>query len=121
MMSMLTSKFMVLPTYLGSSLEVVLEGGKQFANIGGQLQEVVYATTSELAKLPYENLAEGFYLVGSGNTAVASALGCMGAIFLSTILSSSLMIRRPPPGFIPAGYSPPEGAAVTTGNVDVCT
>jgi len=121
MMSMLTSKFMVLPTYLGSSLEVVLEGGKQFANIGGQLQEVVYATTSELAKLPYENLAEGFYLVGSGNTGVASALGCMGAIFLSTILSSSLMIRRPPPGFIPAGYSPPEGAAVTTGNVDVAT
>jgi len=121
MMSMLTSKFSVLPTYLGSSLEVVLEGGKQFANIGGQLQEVVYATTSELAKLPYENLAEGFYLVGSGNTGVASALGCMGAIYAGTILSSSLMIRRPAPGFIPAGYVPPEGAAVTTGNVDVAT
>ena len=76
MMSMLTSKFSVLPTYLGSSVEVVLEGGKQFTNIGGQLQEVVYATTSELAKLPYDNLAEGFYLVGSGNTGVASALAC---------------------------------------------
>merc|ERR1719264_2386878 len=118
---MLTSKFSVLPTYLGNSLEVVLEGGKQFANIGGQLQEVVYATTSELAKLPYENLAEGFYLVGSGNTGVASALGCMGAIYAGTILSSSLMIRRPAAGYIPAGYVPPEGAAATSGNVDVAT
>merc|ERR1719370_1837956 len=120
-MSMLTSKFSVLPTYLGSSVEVVLEGGKQFTNIGGQLQEVVYATTSELTKLPYDNLAEGFYLVGSGNTGVASALGCMGAIYAGTILSSSLMIRRPAPGFIPAGYVPPEGAAGLTGNVDVAT
>merc|ERR1719145_171932 len=114
-MSMLTSKFSVLPTYLGSSVEVVLEGGKQFANIGGQLQEVVYATTSELAKLPYDNLAEGFYLVGSGNTGVASALACMGAIYAGTILSSALMIRRPTPGYIPAGYVPPENATVTTG------
>ena len=121
MMSMLTSKFSVLPTYLGSSVEVVLEGGKQFTNIGGQLQEVVYATTSELAKLPYDNLAEGFYLVGSGNTGVASALACMGAIYAGTILSSALMIRRPAPGFVPPGYVPPQGAASITGNVDVAT
>ena len=40
MMSLLTSKFSVLPTYLGSSCEVALEGGKQFARVGGQLQEV---------------------------------------------------------------------------------
>ena len=121
MMSMLTSKFSVLPTYLGSSVEVVLEGGKQFTNIGGQLQEVVYATASELAKLPYDNLAEGFYLVGSGNTGVASALACMGAIYAGTILSSALMIRRPAPGFVPPGYVPPQGAASITGNVDVAT
>ena len=82
MMSALTSKFAQLPTYLGSSLEVVLEGGKQFASVGGQLQEVVYATTSELAKLPYDGLAEGFYLVGSGNTGVALAYTTMGLAYL---------------------------------------
>ena len=38
MMNMMTSKFSVLPTFLGSSLEVVLEGGKQFATVGGKLQ-----------------------------------------------------------------------------------
>merc|ERR1719370_2075667 len=120
-MSMLTSKFSVLPTYLGSSVEVVLEGGKQFTNIGGQLQEVVYATTSELTKLPYDNLAEGFYLVGSGNTGGASALACMGAIYAGTILSSALMIRRPAPGYVPPGWTPPEGSAAVLGNVDVAT
>ena len=44
MMSLLTSKFSVMPTYLGSSCEVVLEGGKQFARVGGQLQEVRHDT-----------------------------------------------------------------------------
>ena len=121
MMSALTSKFAQLPTYLGSSLEVVLEGGKQFASVGGQLQEVVYATTSELAKLPYDGLAEGFYLVGSGNTGVASALGVMGAIYASTIVSSALMIRRPAPGYVPAGWTPPQGVAANSGNVNVAT
>lgn len=121
MMSALTSKFAQLPTYLGSSLEVVLEGGKQFASVGGQLQEVVYATTSELAKLPYDGLAEGFYLVGSGNTGVASALGVMGAIYASTIVSSALMIRRPAPGYVPAGWTPPPGVAANSGNVNVAT
>jgi hypothetical protein len=41
-------------------------------------QEVVYATTAELARLPYDGLAEGFYLVGSGNTGVAASLATIG-------------------------------------------
>ena len=102
-MGALSSKFAVMPTFLGSSLEVVLEGGRQFSQVGGRLQEVVYATTSELAKLPYEGLAEGFYLVGSGNTGVAPALACIGAMYTATIVSSALMIKRPAPGYVPAG------------------
>jgi hypothetical protein len=39
MMNFLTNKFTVLPTYLGSSLDVIVEGGKQFATVGGKLQE----------------------------------------------------------------------------------
>ena len=39
---------------------------------------MVYATTAELARLPYDGLAEGFYLVGSGNTGVAASLATMG-------------------------------------------
>ena len=36
-------KFSSLPTYLGSQVDVVVEGGRQFvAGAGGQLQEVTY-------------------------------------------------------------------------------
>ena len=38
MMNTMMSKFGQLPTYLGNSVEVVLEGGKQFAKVGGELQ-----------------------------------------------------------------------------------
>jgi len=121
MMGLLTSKFSTLPTYLGNSLEVVVEGGKQFAKVGGQLQEVVYATTSELAKLPYEGLSEGFYLVGSGNTGVAASLATIGAIYAATVFASSLLIKRPPPNYLPEGYTPPTSAAGSGSNVHVDT
>ena len=103
MMGFLSGKFAQMPTYLGASLEVVLEGGRQFSHVGGQLQEVVFATSSELAKLPYDGLAEGFYLVGSGNTGMSSALATIGAIYTATVLGSALMIKRPGPGYVPAG------------------
>ena len=38
----------------------------------------MYATTADLARLPYDGLAEGFYLVGSGNTGVALSLASIG-------------------------------------------
>ena len=68
MMNKLMAAYSVIPEYLGKSAETVTEGGKLFAKVGGDLKEVVYATGADLAKLPYENLAEGFYVVGTGNT-----------------------------------------------------
>jgi len=121
MMGLMTQKFSTLPTYLGTGLDIVVEGGKQFARVGGELQEVVYATTSELAKLPYDGLAEGFYLAGSGNTGVAASLATIGAIYASTVVASSLFIRRPPPGYVPDGYTPPETSAGAGANVHVDT
>ena len=56
----LSQKFSVLPTYLGQSVETVVESGRQYIKMAsGELQEVVYATASDLAKLPYPDLAEG--------------------------------------------------------------
>ena len=122
-MNMLTKKFCQMPTYLGDSLEIVVESGKQFASVDGNLSEVVYASSAELSKLSYEGLAEGYYLVGSGNTGVASALACLGAIYATTVVGSALMIRRPAPGFVPAGWTPPAAGttAMAVGNVDVAT
>merc|ERR1719481_1330010 len=51
MMGFLTSKFASMPTYLGNNLEIITEGGKQFARVGAELKEVVYATSGELMKL----------------------------------------------------------------------
>ena len=60
-MNALCQKFTTLPTYLGTQLDLVVEGGRQFTRIGDTLQEVVYATASDLSKLPYEGLAEVRY------------------------------------------------------------
>merc|ERR1719308_439973 len=119
MMSALTNKFCTLPTYLGNSVDLVVEGGKQFAKVGGELQEVVYATSGELLKLPYSGLAEGFYVVGSGNTGVGAALATIGGIYAATVVASAMIIKRPAAGFIPAGYTPPAVQAGSGANVHV--
>ena len=102
--------------------EVITEGGQQFVKVSGQLQEVVYATAADLAKLPYTGLSEGFYAVGTGSTGVGAGLMTMGAIYAITMISSAWAIRRPGPGYLPAGYTPPEPSAASNtvvGNVTV--
>ncbi len=123
-MGKLTHMYSVMPQYLGKSLETVTEGGKLFAQVGGQLQEVVYATSTDLARLPYSDLAEGFYLVGSGNTGVAAALTTIAAIYASTVVTSAFLIRQPAPGYVPQGWTPPQDAVGGGGggaNVNVAT
>ena len=114
-------QFHKLPTYLGSSLETVTEGGKLFSNVGGQMTEVVYATAADLAKLPFSGLSEGFYVVGSGNTGVGTGLMALGGIYAAAIMGSAITIKKPAAGYLPAGYTPPAGqggmASVNVGNV----
>ena len=43
----------------------------------------------------------------------------MGLIYAATVFSSSLAIRRPPPGHLPAGYSPPVTEAGAGASVHV--
>eukprot|EP00092_Neocalanus_flemingeri_P018387 GFUD01019899.1.p1 GENE.GFUD01019899.1~~GFUD01019899.1.p1 ORF type:complete len:604 (+),score=138.00 GFUD01019899.1:68-1879(+) len=111
-------KFGSLPTYLGSSLDIVVENGRQFRKVGDQLQEVVYATAADLAKLPYDGLMEGFYVVGSGNTGVTASLATIGAIYGVTILAASLIIKQPHKDYIPEGYTPPQSASGANVHVD---
>ena len=63
-------------------------------------QEVVYATAADLSKLPYDGLAEGFYLVGSGNTGVATSLACIGMYKLNIQDFHTLRKIPPPPIFL---------------------
>lgn len=104
----LCERFARLPNYLGNSLEVVVQEGRQLTMVAGNLEEVVYATAADLAKLPYQGLCEGFYLAGSGQTGVAQSLAIIGAVYCSVIVASSLIIKRPPQDYLPPGYCPPQ-------------
>ena len=61
-----------------------------------------------MLKLPYSGLSEGFYVVGTGSTGVAASLATIGAVYAATVFTSSLVIRRPPAGYQPAGYTLPQ-------------
>jgi len=53
LMNHFTKTYSTLPTFLGNQLETVTEGGKLFAKVGDSLQEVVFATSKDLARLPF--------------------------------------------------------------------
>lgn len=56
-----------------------------FAQTASGLQEVVSVNAVELARLPYD-LAEGFYVVGSGSTGAAASLGVCGEPYVGSRL-----------------------------------
>ena len=62
--------------------------------------------------------------MGSGNTGVASSLMVIGGIYAATILASSLIIRKPAPGYCPPGgdgSNPASAACRIDQNVDTNT
>lgn len=79
----LMKHFAVLPTYLGPTSEhnvsTDMVTGQQCVDVlgNGTLVPVVEALSSDLAKLPYDCLQEGLYVVGSGSTGAAEALAVM--------------------------------------------
>jgi hypothetical protein len=90
----------------------------------GGLREVVLANAADLSKFQ-SNLLEGFYYVGTGCTGTAAALATYGTICTAVILASSLLIKKPSPGYRPVDYIPPSQAnkgsqnLPGTGNVHV--
>jgi MFS family permease len=110
----LMKQFATLPEYLGPKKDYLLQhlNGKLYATLDGNLVEVVEALTSDLAKLPYD-LQEGLYLVGTGSTGAAEALGVMGVSYFLLILASSVVLRKPHASFVPQGMAPPVVVAST--------
>ena len=108
--NLLRGKFAKMPEYLGTldELKTVTDGGKLFADLGGQMKEVVLATQSDLAVLPYKGLSEGLYLVGSGDSGNAAVLATMSIAYFSVMLASAFAMRLPAAGYVPAGYVPPQ-------------
>jgi MFS family permease len=111
----LARNFAKLPEYVGTTAEVVTKvvDGKLMAAsaAGGELVEVIQCGTAELAKLPYD-LAQGYYVVGSGSTGAAEALGVLGLGYFATMMLSAATIKSPHPTV--AAQFAPAAAVVPT-------
>ena len=102
----LSRQFAKLPEFAGTidTVKTITKNGKLFIEQSGDgLREVVLAQTADLAKF-HTNLVEGFYFVGTGNTGAASALAVCGVLYTSLMLCSAFLMKRPQPGYKPAGY-----------------
>ena len=113
------------PEYLGAvaDLELVTRAGRRFAEVGGELREVVVVGANEVAQMVIPG-AEGVYLVGSGSVGVAETFFTMGAIYFVIMMIAAFSYRLPAPGWQPAGWTPPDEAhaekrMMTRNHVDI--
>jgi hypothetical protein len=97
---MLLSSFYVPPDYVGpaESCELITDGGRRFAEVGGSLQEVVVANAADLAAAPIPGLQEGVYLVGTGSTGATETFIVLGGIYFTVIMTSSFTFMVPKEG-----------------------
>jgi len=91
----LSSKFCILPTYIGSTLPSSYS-----------LADVVQCTAADLARLPYDSLAPGWYLANSGSTGIYQSLAVMAFCYSSIIIASAFSMAKPHVGYLPPGFQP---------------
>ncbi len=103
----LLETFASAPTYLGATVKLVTEGGRQFAETANGLVEVVVASAARAAALPGGGEA-GVYVVGSGNTGAAGTFVTLGLVYLVVMVIAAFSYRVPPTGWTPEGWTPKE-------------
>jgi MFS family permease len=113
------------PEYLGTADQVslVTEGGRRFAEVAGQLREVVVVGANDVGSMIVRG-AEGVYVVGTGNVGVAETFITLGLIYFVVMLAAAFSYRLPAPGWKPAGWVPPDDAdrakrMISTHNVHI--
>ena len=99
------------PSFLGptSAVHVVTEEGRRLAEVGDSWREVIVATHADVAASGFPGLAEGVYLVGTGNTGAAATFLTLGAAYFSIITAGALSYRVPAEGWLPVSMRGPEG------------
>jgi MFS family permease len=103
--------FYEAPDYLGTvdQVNLVTEGGRRFAEIAGQMREVVVVGANDVAGMIVRG-AEGVYVVGTGNVGVAGTFVTLGLVYFVVMLLAAFSYRLPAPGWKPAGWTPPDEA-----------
>lgn len=97
------------PQYLGSAQSVSLttRSGRRFAEVGGQLQEVVVVTANDVSNMIVPG-DPGVYVVGTGRSGVAETFVALGVLYFVVMLIAAFSYRIPAPGWLPAGWVPPD-------------
>ena len=100
--------FYKAPEYLGpaAGLELLTEGGKRFARIGGELREVVLVGANEVGQMVVPG-PQGAYAVGTGQVGVTEAFLVLGALYFVVMLVAAYSYRIPAEGWVPEGWTPP--------------
>lgn len=121
----LIATFYRAPDYLGSvdAVELVTEGGRRLAEVGGQMREVVVVGPGDVSSMIVEG-AQGVYVVGTGSTGVAETFFVLGAAYLVVMLIAAFSYRVPADDWKPEGWEPPTEATsgakmITRHNVDI--
>ena len=113
------------PEYLGAvaDLDLITRAGRRFAEIGGELREVVVVGANEVAQMVAPG-PEGVYLVGTGSAGIAQTFFTMGVIYFIIMMIAAFSYRLPAPGWQPEGWTPPDEAhaekrMMTRNHVDI--
>ena len=92
------------------AVDMIIHSGRRFAEVGGQLKEVVVAGAAEAAHvLAPGTEAAGVYVVGTGSAGVAQTFLFFGVVYFLVIMVSAFLYRVPVPGYKPQGWKPPAG------------
>ena len=117
--------FYSAPDYLGTvdQVDLVTEGGRRFAQVAGQMREVVVVGANDVGGMLVRG-AEGVYVVGTGNVGAAQTFLTLGVVYFLVMLVAAFSYRIPAPGWIPAGWQPPDDAhratrMISTHNVHI--
>ncbi|MDE0969818.1 MAG: OFA family MFS transporter [Octadecabacter sp.] len=110
------------PEYLGaeSTMNLITEGGRRFAETAQGKVEVIVASVAQAASLPGGGDA-GVYVVGTGNTGAAATFMTLGIVYFLVMVFAAFQYRVPAEGWKPEGWepAPAKGGMVTSNNVHI--
>jgi hypothetical protein len=85
----------------------------------GMWREAVVATTKDIAQLPghwAQQLSEGVYLTGTGDTGTMMTFATLGLVYTVTMSTGAMLMKAPPVGWAPKlpGAAPSTTATTST-------
>jgi MFS family permease len=111
----LIEAFYRAPEYLGTeaAVELVTRNGQRFAEIAGEMKEVVIVGANDVANMILPG-PEGVYVAGTGTVGVAQTFLALGVVYFVIMTIAAFSYRVPPAGWQPEGFVPKTSSAMVT-------